>query len=148
MATLEFYPAPSATMVAATFTVTGANGSTMVWQSSTQLIADLSVAQATVGLVPLGANLLFTTGIVVVNVVTSAATNTFSVGDGIDPDRWGLAIAGAATTPWDQDDFTAPPGGWDSAIQDVTFTPPGVETFVSGSVRVVAYFQTVTPPTS
>ncbi len=148
MALVEFHPAPGSISSFSSLTITGANGSTMVWEPVTQVIADLSVAQVTVNLVPPGANLLFVTGIVLINVVTDAATNTFSAGDGVDPDRWGLNILGAALTAWSQADFTAPPGGWDAAAQDVTFTPPGAEAFLSGSVRVVAYIQTVTPPTS
>ena len=130
------------------FSLIGGSGSSVLWTTATQLLADLSVAASTVNLVPLGAPLLAVVGFVVGDVVTSGATNTFNAGDGTDPDRWGNAIAGAAGNSIGPADWTAAPGGWNNVVTDVTFTPPGAETFVSGSVRVVAYFQTITPPTS
>jgi len=109
---------------------------------------DLSVSAALAAAIPAGATLLGVSMRVTTPIVTSGATNTVDLGiTGGDADAFGAAIAGALNTVSDETDYTVAPGTlWAATAQGLTVTPPGVETFVSGAVKVVVtYAQAVQP---
>lgn len=121
-------------------------GSSANLKAATTLLSAMSGATVTAtGLIPAGVKLLG----VVARVTTPIATATsFAIGDGTDVDRWGNAIAVAAGTVTDQDDFTADPEGtWSASARNVVLTAAGGN-FSAGAVRVTAYYHDFTAPTS
>jgi len=125
-------------------------GGTLNVFSAGELLSDLSSDATTATLVPAGATLLSVTVRVKTAVVTSSATNTFSVGeDGGDADHFGAGIAGAQGTTTSSTDYTADPRMWNVAAHgSIKLTPPGAETFSSGAVYVVVHYLSATGPTN
>lgn len=130
--------------------VEGTNGELVERVSSTEVIATTAGATVTTsGLIPAGVRLLFVVCRVDTTVVTSGATDTFDVGDSGDDDRYGLAIAGASGTTVDQTDYTADPEGvWSAAAREIILDAAAAETFTAGAVRVTAFYEVPTAPTS
>lgn len=124
-------------------------GGGLTLYSAAELLSDLSSSATTSNLAPAGARIIGVSTRVKTAVVTSLATNTFSVGDGSDVDRYGANIAGAQGTTSDSTDATADPMSWSaSAHGAVTLDPPGAETFSSGAVYVVVHYLAASAPTS
>ena len=110
-------------------------------------LAALNVLATAANMIPAGAIPLGVSSIVLVPVVTSAASNTYNVGVGADDNAFGALIAGALGTQSDLSDHTVSPLGlWGAAAQDVIVDAPGVETFTSGSVKLrLTYLEVVAP---
>ena len=106
--------------------------------TDTDKTLDLSVGAVLADLFPAGCIPLSCVLIVDTAVVTDGATNTLDLGiTGGDLDAFGVDIAGAQGTKTVQGDFTVNPITlWSAASQGITVSPPGVEAFVSGVVRV------------
>ncbi len=127
--------------------LTDRNGAQKNGRSKMLELTALSGASVTTsGLVPAGARLLW-----VVARVTTLITGatSFDVGDGSSAgvDKYGDNIAVAAGTTVDHINAKADPMSWSAAAQEVTLTAVGPN-FTAGAVRIVAFYEDTTAPTS
>ena len=81
-----------------------------------------------------------------VTTLIEGATS-FEVGDGTDPDRWGTAIAVAATTTTTGTAFTITSVPFYAAATSVVLTA-NVSNFTAGAVRVSVHYMAFTAATS
>jgi hypothetical protein len=126
---------------------TGAFGAAALGPLSTQqLVATPSGQTATAtNRIPAGSLVLGITARVVTTVTGPA---TFSIGDGVDVDRWGAGIAVAAGTNTNITDFTSTTIQYNLATTaDVVITSDGVD-FTGGEVRIIVYYIQLNPPLS
>lgn len=110
----------------------------------TELTALSGASVTASNLIPAGS---FIIGITVRVTTTITGATTFDIGDGIDVDRWGAAIALPAGTTTDITDFTAAGFGQFAAANDVVLTANGAN-FTAGAVRVTVHYLDLTPATS
>ena len=88
-------------------------------------------------------------GRVITAVSTLLVVNTFDVGDFADADRYGASILGALGTIFDASDYTADPAGiWSPGPREVVFTAPPGDSFLGGSIRIVAHYTLPSAPIS
>jgi hypothetical protein len=122
--------------------------------ASEELTALSGTSATTTNLIPAGAKLL---GVVarVTTLITSGDGGTdFNIGDSGDSNRYGDSIAFAADTTVDESDYTADPAGtWSASARDIVVTcaasgVEGGETFSAGAIRITAFYETFTAPTS
>lgn len=108
--------------------------------SASETLSALSGATAaTTNLIPAGARLK---GVSCEVTTLIEGATSFNIGDGTDADRFGAAIALAATTTTDDTDATADPSGWSATAQDVTLTAVG-SNFTAGEVVVTALYEII-----
>ena len=81
----------------------------------------------------------------VTTLITGATS--FNIGDGTDADRWGAAVALAATTTTTQANFTATPYGWSATAISPVLTAVG-SNFTAGVVRLTCFVEEYSGPTS
>jgi hypothetical protein len=99
------------------------------------------------------ASSLIPAGVLVLGVstrVTTAVTGAsdFDIGDGVDVDRWGAGVAIGAGSTTDGTDFTDNTVSWTTASAgDVVLTANG-SNFLTGAVRIVVTYMSLTAPTS
>ena len=113
--------------------------------SSVLLSALAGASVTTANLIPAGSIVL---GITVRVETTITGPATFSIGDGVDVDRWGTGILVAAGTRTDITDYTSTNFTYNLAGNaDVTITSDGVD-FTGGDIRVVCHYMKVFAPTT
>jgi hypothetical protein len=99
----------------------------------------------TVSLIPAGCMVI---GVTVRVETTITGPATFSIGDGVDVDRWGAGIPVAAGTRTDISDFTSTTISLNLAgAANATITSDGVD-FTGGDVRVVVHYMQLFAPTT
>jgi hypothetical protein len=86
-------------------------------------------------LIPVG----FLIGITVRVTTLITGATTFDIGDGVDVDRWGAAIAVAAGTVTTIASYTANGFGQFGAVNNVVLTANGAN-FTAGAVRITAHY--------
>ncbi|KKL64684.1 hypothetical protein LCGC14_2162550 [marine sediment metagenome] len=134
-----------ATIIATTVRQIGANGQLAELKHATTEVTGMSGATVTAStLIPAG-SLVVGVSLLVTTNITGA--NTFDVGDGVDVDRWGAAIALASSTTTDIADFTILNPVNYAAATDVVLTANGPD-FTAGAVRLTVHYLDLTAATS
>lgn len=109
------------------------------------LLSSLAGASVAGAVIPAGSIVL---GITVRVETTITGPATFSIGDGVDVDRWGSGIPVAAGTRTDITDYTSTTLTYNLAGNaNVVITSDGVD-FTGGDVRVVCHYMQVFAPTT
>ncbi|HEU00507.1 hypothetical protein LCGC14_0987170 [marine sediment metagenome] len=133
------------TITATTVRQTGANGQLAELKQATTEVTGMSGATVTATtLIPAG-SLVVGVSLRVTTNITGA--NTFDVGDGVDVDRWGAAVALASSTTTDIADFTILNPVNYAAATDVVLTANGPD-FTAGAVRLTVHYLDLTAATS
>lgn len=119
----------------------GTRYSRLAIKHATTTLASVSGATVTAtNLIPAKANVLGVNTIVTVDLGTGGGTTGYTVGDGVDADRWGAKVGTVAGTDTDGNDATADPTGWFTAANNVVITATGGNFNGTGSIFVdVAY---------
>ena len=99
-------------------------------------------------LIPAKAQLIGIATRITTQLGASTGTTGYSVGDGSDADRWGVASAVTVGTVTDQDQATADPSGYFNSANNVVLTATGGNFDGTGVIRVVAAVLTMQAPTS
>lgn len=99
-------------------------------------------------LIPAKAQLIGIATRITTQLGNGSGTTGYSVGDGSDADRWGVAGAVTVGTVTDQDSATADPSGYFNAANNVVLTATGGNFDGTGVIRVVAAVLTMQAPTS
>lgn len=111
---------------------------------NTRLLSGLTGASVTT-------TTLIPAGVIVLGITTRVETTitgpaTFSVGDGVDVDRWGAGLPVAAGSRSDITDYTSTTIQYNLAgTADVTITSDGVD-FTAGAIRVTVHYMNVVGP--
>lgn len=109
------------------------------------LLLPSGASQTIVGAIPAGA-LLVGISVRVITAITGPAT--FSVGDGVDVDRWAAGIpVGLGNTARGTAQTSAVVEFFGTTAGDIVITSDGVD-FTGGEVRVIIHYITFTAPTS
>jgi len=122
-----------------------ANGQLTTQKFATTEVTGMTGASVTASnLIPAGS---FIIGVTVRVTTTITGATTFDIGDGVDVDRWGAAIALAAGTTTTIADFTAAGFGQFATANDVVLTANGAN-FTAGAVRITVHYISLTAATS
>jgi len=120
-------------------------GETTQFLTSPRTVLTPSGQTATIaGAIPTGV-LVLGISLRVITAITGPAT--FSIGDGVDPDRWGAGIAVGLGTIARGTAQTSAVVEFFPAGNDIVITSDGVD-FTGGEVRVIIHYVTFTAPTS
>lgn len=129
----------------------GAAGEALRIKQATTLIEDVSGAtEVATDLIPAGTFCLGVVTRIVTALGDSNSTTGYTVGDGSDADRWGVASAITAGTQTGQlaNPATANPTGFFVSAQSVTLTAVGGNFDATGDIRVTAFYIEMDAPTS
>jgi len=127
----------------------GMNSASVDMVPSSELLSGVSGASvATASLIPAGATLFGIATRITTTLGATGGTTGFQVGDGVDPDRFGVQSAITAGSTTDNTSATADPTGWASAARNVTLTAVGGNFNGTGAVRVTAFYRMIVAPTS
>lgn len=129
--------ADALTRLTGPFAALTANRAELQVTHATTLLSGLTGATATAtALVPAGS---FVLGVTVRVTTTITGATSFDVGDGVDVDRWGAAIALPAGTTTSIANFTANGFGQFTAANNVVLTANGAN-FTGGAVRITVHY--------
>lgn len=131
------------------FGIGGVTGATTTVRQATALLSAVSGASVTASnLIPATSNLLGVVTRVTTGLGTSNGTTGYSVGDGVDADRWGAVVGTVAGTITKQSDATADPTGWFGSANNIVITPTTGNFDGTGAIRVIALYLDNGAPTS
>lgn len=116
----------------------------LIKSATTELIGLSGASVAASSLIPAGAVVLGVTARVTTAITGATA---FDIGDGVDPNRWGSAIAIALDTTSDNTDWTAQDITNFAAANDIVLTAITSD-FTAGAVRLTVHYMSPTAPTS